>query len=62
MGWLLMLVQLALWIGSSIFIVDNFNVDSLILRFFIYGVTGVTSMMLCAWIASMLGLTNDESQ
>lgn len=61
MGWLLILVQLALWIGSSIFIVDNFNIDSLILRFLTYGVTGVASMMLCTWIASMLGLTNNEN-
>ena len=52
---LLFLVQMALWIGSGIWLVDYFRIESIVLKMLVFGVTGVAAMVACTFIASKVG-------
>ncbi len=53
---LLFLVQIALWLGSGMWLVSRFGVESVLLQILIFGITGMAAMILCTYIASKIGI------
>ena len=55
MSWLLIVVQLVLWIVGGQMLVILSGIENTFIKVVIFGVTGIGSMFLCTMIAKKMG-------